>query len=120
MKTKTWITLLAAVTAVCLGLSLCLLQPGKTAGAVRVISQGKVLHTLSLSEDREIEVTTDRGTNVVTIKDGKVAVTRATCPDGYCMDRGFCSGGTQIVCLPNRVVVTVVNASDTDAPDIVV
>lgn len=114
MKTKTWIALLAAVTAVCLGLSLWLLQPGKSAGAVRVISEGKVLHTLSLSEDTEIEVTTDRGTNVVTVKDGKVAVTQATCPDGYCMDRGFCSGGTQIVCLPNRLVLEFVGDQPVD------
>lgn len=114
MKTKTWIAILAAVTAVCLGLSLWLLLPGQPARTVQVISEGKVLYTLSLAEDTQIEVTTDRGTNVITVKDGKVAVTRASCPDGHCMARGFCSGGTQIVCLPNRLVLEFVGDQSVD------
>ena len=114
MKTKVWIILLTVVTATCLGLSVWLLKPGQSAQAVRVISEGKVLYSLPLSEDTQIEVTTDRGTNTVTVKDGKVAVTQATCPDGYCMARGFCSSGTQIVCLPNRLVLEFVGNQPVD------
>lgn len=114
MKTKSWIAILAALAAICLGLSLWLLWPGESASAVKVISEGKVLYTLPLSQDTQVTVTADGGTNVVTVKDGKVAVTEADCPDGYCMARGWCSGGTQIVCLPNRLVLEFVGSTTVD------
>lgn len=106
MKTKYWITAIAAVLAVCLGLSLWLMEPGGDAAYVQVWSEGKLLHTLPLTADRQITVTTKRGSNVITVQDGKVAVTEATCPDQHCVNRGYCSGGVQIVCLPNRLVLT--------------
>ena len=105
MKTKVWIALVAGILAVCLGLSLWLFRPGQRATAVRVISEGTVLYTLPLAVDREVIVETANGANTVTIRNGKVAVTEADCPDGHCMARGFCEGGVQIVCLPNRLVI---------------
>lgn len=115
MKTKSWIIILAVVVIACLGLSLLLLQPGQTATAVKVISEGELKYTLPLTVDTQIEIVTDRGINVVTVKDGKVAVTEADCPDGYCMARGYCSGGRQIVCLPNRLVLEFVGNQSVDA-----
>ena len=54
------------------------------------------------------------GTNTVTVRDGKVAVTQADCPDHYCMDRGWCDSGTPIVCLPNRLVLKFVGKQTVD------
>lgn len=105
MKTRTWILCIALAFLLCVGLSLWLLLPGTPAEAVRVFSEGKHLYTLPLNTDTQVTVTTALGTNVITVKDGKVAVTEADCPDHYCMDRGFCSSGAQIVCLPNRLVL---------------
>lgn len=105
MKSKTWILLFVVMALLCAGLSLWLFAPGQEAAMVQVYSEGKLLHTLPLSVDQEVTVTSSRGTNVVTVKGGKVAVTEADCPDHYCMDRGFCGGGAQIVCLPNRLVL---------------
>lgn len=104
MKTKLWIAILAAVLAVSLALSVFLLWP-KQAQAVEVWSEGKLLRVLPLSVDTQLTVESANGTNVVTVRDGKVAVTEADCPDHYCMDRGWCAGGAQIVCLPNRLVL---------------
>lgn len=114
MKTKSWIIALSVVAAVCLGLSLWLLLPNQQATAVKIISQGKVLNTLPLSEDTTFSVVTPKGTNVVTIQGGKVAVTQADCPDKYCMARGFCAGGAQIVCLPNRLVLEFTGKTNID------
>lgn len=105
MKTKTWIFGIVLVLLLCVGLSLWLLLPGTPADAVQVFSEGKLLYTLPLNIDNQVTVTTALGTNVVTVKDGKVAVTEADCPDHYCMDRGWCNSGAQIVCLPNRLVL---------------
>ena len=104
MKTKTWIILIAILLVLSIGAAL-LLYNNKEAAAVQVWSEGKLLYTLPLDLDTTVTVQTKAGTNTVTVKDGKVAVTDADCPDQYCMKRGFCSGGMQIVCLPNRLVL---------------
>lgn len=105
MKTKLWITITAALALLCLALTLWLFRPGQKAVTVTVISEGKVLYTLPLAVDRTLQIRSSNGCNTVTVKDGKAAVTEADCPDGHCMARGFCDGGAQIVCLPNRLVL---------------
>lgn len=115
MKTKTWILLLVAVLVLCLGLSAFLLRP-QDAVYAEISSQGKILKTVDLRIDQEFTVTTaEGGSNVVTVWDGKIAVTEANCPDHYCMDRGFCGGGVQIVCLPNRLVIRFLGEQPVDA-----
>ncbi len=104
MKTKYWIALLAGILAVCVGLSLALFWPEQAACA-RIYSEGKLLYTLDLRVDTQVTVRTDRGENVITVRDGKIAVTQADCPDGHCVGRGFHDGGSPIVCLPNRLVI---------------
>jgi hypothetical protein len=106
--------LLAVILVISLGASLWVLLPKEQATAVKVISEGKALYTLPLSEDTRLEIVSTNGTNVVTVENGKVAVTEADCPDHYCMDRGWCSSGTQIVCLPNRLVLEFVGKTDVD------
>lgn len=105
MKTKVWIGIVTLVAAVSLALSLWLFYSGQQASYVKVISRGKVLCVLPLDEDTQISVLSDEGSNIVTVKDGKVAVTQADCPDQHCVNRGFCDRGAQIVCLPNRLVL---------------
>ena len=106
MKTGTWIFLLAVVLAGCLCLSFFLLMPGEDALYAEVYSHGQLLRRVELGMDQEFSVDTpDGGHNVITVRDGKIAVTEANCPDHYCMARGFCSSGTQIVCLPNQLVI---------------
>lgn len=114
MKSKTWAAVLVVLFAVCLGAGLLLLQPGENARRVEILSEGKLLYTLDLQVDQEITVTTDRGTNTVTIRDGAVAVTAADCPDHYCMARGYCAGGAEIVCLPNRLVIRFLGEQEID------
>lgn len=105
--------LLAAVLAVCLGLSIWLLRPREAAFA-QVWSDGRLIHTLDLRVDRVVVVQTETGSNRIEVRDGKIAVTEADCPDHYCVDRGFCSGGVQIVCLPNRLVIRFVGSVEVD------
>lgn len=114
MKTKTWATLLGIVLAACVVLSLLLLQPGQTAERIEIWSEGELLYTLSLKVDQTITIETAQGSNTVTIRGGAVAVTEADCPDHYCMQRGFCTGGAEIVCLPNRLVIRFLGAQEID------
>ena len=115
MKTKYWIIILFAVLVLCVLGTIPLFLAGNNAVRAEIRSEGKLLRTVDLGEDQEFTITTAAGgTNTITVKDGKIAVTEASCPDHYCMDRGFCSGGTQIVCLPNRLVIQFVDEQQID------
>ncbi len=114
MKTRNWILLLAAILAVCVGVSLLLWLPGGDAAYAQVYSNGKLLYTLDLSVDQAVTVTAGEGENVITVRDGKIAVTAANCPDQYCVKRGFRSGGLQTVCLPHKLVIEFVGQWDVD------
>lgn len=106
MKTRYWIGLLCGILILCLGLSIPLLMPKRDAQFAEIISGGQTIRTVSLYVDAEFTVSSPSGgENTITIKDGRIGVTAATCPDHYCMDRGMCSSGAQIVCLPNRLII---------------
>ena len=106
MKTKTWIMILVAVLVVSLAASCFLLLPGEAATYAEITSEGSLLRPVDLRIDQEFSVDTGSGHNVVTVRNGKIAVTDANCPDHYCMHRGFCNSGTAIVCLPNKLVIS--------------
>lgn len=114
MKTKYWVSLLGILLAGSLGFGIWLLAPGEAAAAAEVWSDGKLLYTLDLQVDQTKSVVSENGTNVITVKDGRIGVTEADCPDGYCMDRGFCSSGAQIVCLPNRLIIKFIGKQNLD------
>ena len=113
MKTKYWIVLMSVLLLLCLGLSLLTLG-GKEAFRAEIVSNSKVVRTVDLAIDQTFTVETEGGYNVVTVKDGKVAVTEASCPDHYCMARGFCNSGAQIVCLPNKLVIEFLGEAEID------
>ena len=116
MKTKFWIILIAVLGAVCFAASIFLLLPGENASFAQISSDGTVIKTVDLRVDQQFTVTTKSGgSNTITVRDGKIAVTEASCPDHYCMERGFCGSGMQIVCLPNRLVIQFVGEQPVDA-----
>ena len=115
MKTKYWIIGLAILLLLCIGLSIPVLLPGDPTSHAEIISDGNVLHTVNLSKDQQFTITNAKGgTNVVTIQNGKIAVTEASCPDHYCMHRGFCDSGAQIVCLPNGLIIRFTETDEID------
>lgn len=105
MKTKYWIIALSLLLTISIAFAFFFGQNNQPADTVQVFSEGKLLYALSLNEDQSVTVETQRGSNTITVQNGKVAVTEADCPDGYCMARGYCSSGAQIVCLPHRLVL---------------
>ena len=114
MKTKFWIIILA-VLLIGSALACIPLLSGGTAHRARITSDGEFLLTVDLAIDQEFTVeSSGGGRNTITVKDGAIAVTAADCPDHYCMDRGFCTGGTQIVCLPNRLVISFLDDQEID------
>ena len=115
MKTKFWILLLAFLLIGCLGAGFLLLRPGTPAQKAQVHSDGKLIKTVDLTQEQQFTVTCKDGFNIITIRDGKIAVTSADCPDGYCVARGFCNSGPQIVCLPHRLTITFLGDTEVDS-----
>ncbi len=115
MKTKYWIMLLCAVLVLCLGLSIAVLMPSEPARYAEIRSDGKIVKTVDLQLDQEFRVEMGEHYNTVTVRDGKIAVTSATCPDRHCMNRGFCQSGPAIVCLPNKLVIEFLGEQEVDA-----
>ena len=105
MKSRAWALILGTVLTICAGLSLWLLLPGEAAVTAHIYSGGALVEVVDLRVDQQFTVETELGVNVITVKDGKIGVTEADCPDHYCMQRGFCSSGTAIVRLPNKLVI---------------
>ena len=114
MKTQYWIFLLAVIVLVCLGAGFFLTVPGTPATHAQIRS-GDSVATVSLSEDRQMTFPAPNGGyNIVTVRDGKIAVTEADCPDKYCVKQGFCNSGVQIVCLPHDLVISFIGDSGID------
>ena len=113
MKSKSWILLISCLMALCLWLTVVLFFPGE-ASAAEVWSDGELIRVLPLNVPQTLTVTGKHGTNEITVSGGRVAVTHADCPDGYCMKRGWCAGGLQIVCLPNDLVIRFVGEQEVD------
>lgn len=90
---------------------------------VKVTVDGELYGIYSLSEPRTEEIRGGEGggqINRLIIRDGKAYMESATCPDGICVShRPIFRNGESIICLPNRVVVTVITENTPDAPDIV-
>ena len=58
-------------------------------------------------------------TNLLVIKDGKADVTEADCPDKLCVHQKAISKTNEtIVCLPNKVVVQVIGAGESELDSI--
>ena len=52
---------------------------------VTVEINGEITETLSLNEDKTLEISTENdGANTLEIKDGVAKMTSANCPDGIC------------------------------------
>lgn len=82
-------------------------------GADAVIEvNGELYGTYPLSQDRIIDIDSEFGYNQAVIADGKIYMDESDCPDSYCLGQHRSSGGIDssnqtIVCLPNRVVISV-------------
>ena len=80
---------------------------------VQVTVDGTVIATLPLDKDTTMTVPGVGGENTLVIADGYARVTAADCPDKVCVRHGAISRpGQSIICLPHRVVVTVIGGDD--------
>lgn len=88
----------------------------KEGNTVVVIYNDNIIYTHSLSEDTEKIITTELGMNELKIKDGKVSVIEANCPDKLCIyQKSIDKVGENIVCLPHKLIVKITNANNSES-----
>ena len=81
--------------------------------SIKITVDGKEQCVYDLSRDQVIPI---GATNVCEIRDGKVRMIEADCPDQLCIKQGaFGVDGGMIVCLPNRVVIEPASGDNADA-----
>ena len=113
---KKEIIFIGGILVVALGLwgGMSLADKGAHA-SIRITVDGEEYGTYSLSRDQAIKI---NDTNVCEIKDGKVRMISAECPDHLCMkQKAIDEKGGTIVCLPNKVVIEGEKSSDSDSSD---
>lgn len=113
MKTRIWILIFVAILFSCALLSIWLLG-GEETQIAQIYQDGELIKTVDLSHDQSFTITRGTEANTITVQDGKISVTQATCPDQYCVKKGWQNSGAPIVCLPNRLVIFFA-AGETDA-----
>lgn len=74
---------------------------------------GNIEKTFSINEDIVYNISSEKGENVLVIKDGQVYVEEADCRDGICKKKGKVEDiGESIVCLPHKVIISIEEISD--------
>ena len=80
---------------------------------VVITVEGEVYGTYPLSKNKTITIEEDGRYNQVVIEDGQVHMHEANCDNQLCVKQGLISkGNIPIVCLPNLVVVMIVDGEE--------
>ena len=114
------IILIAVLLVVSIGLlvGVNIYRKNNTSGSanVEVTVDGKVYGTYPLNEDRKERIELSDGSyNILKISHGKASVIEASCPDKICVNTADIHYTDEtIVCLPNKVVVKIVNGEEND------
>ena len=104
------------IIAAVLAVSLCplLFLPKSKDGKTVVITwHGEEIYRGDIEKDAS--VTTPDGLNTVVISGRSVHMEAADCRDRICIRSGEATPAHPIVCLPNRVVVTVIGSEEVDS-----
>ena len=83
-------------------------------GNVEIYKAGERIYVFPLTEERTFSVDGEYR-NVVSVKDGRVAIVESDCPGTDCVHTGWISSaGRSIVCLPNRVEIRITSFDEVD------
>ena len=90
---------------------------GKKGDTVIVTVDKAVYGEYPLHRDTTVEIRSQGSCNLLIIRDGCAFVESASCPDGICVSHKPISlDGESIICLPNKVVISVSSENKPDMP----
>lgn len=123
------ILILCVIIAAVLSISLAViwLSPKNAAKSkyANIYQNGALVHTIDLIAVKQPYTFTIEGKNgaenVIEVREGKIGIISASCPDHICVKMGFISTRTiPITCLPNHIVIEIGDTANNEMPDGVV
>ncbi|MGN1130267.1 MAG: NusG domain II-containing protein [Ruminococcus sp.] len=120
MKNRVWIIIFSAVLLVSLGAWIFVTNFNFSTNIVGIYQDNKLVKTIdlnSVTEETEIELKSENGSNTILVSNGHIRMKSADCPDKICVKHGdLTESGTPIICLPHKVIIQFENPnSDIDA-----
>lgn len=105
------IIVIASVLLIAIAVLLIVNLTKKEGAYVEVTVDGNKVATYELAVDGTYPL--NNGTNTLTVKDGYAYMSHSNCPDHVCENTGKVKHvGETIICLPNKLTVTVVGTSE--------
>lgn len=95
---------------------------GEEGTVVRVTVDGEVYGEYPIDEENRVKVECEgeNGFNEIVIEGGKASVVSADCPDGLCIkQRAVSRTGESIICLPHKLVITIIGGEEAEYDGIV-
>ncbi len=89
--------------------------PNTQSKSIVIRSDGIVVKKISLTRNKteEFNIRSKEGNLIVEIKAGRVRVIESTCKDKLCVKEGWIEKvGESIVCLPNRISISIVGEKE--------
>ena len=115
-KKDDWILAAAIFFVAVLTFGLQLLKTTDEYSEVEIQVNGELYGRYRLEQDQEIDV---NDKNKVLIKDRKVRMEDADCPDQICVNhRAISRDGESIICLPNQTIVTIRGGEEPEVDEI--
>lgn len=115
-KKRNDLLLLGCILILTLAAGIFMLLNSTGTGVTAVVTvDGEEFGSYSLLQEREISIS---DTNVLVIKDGAADMVSADCPDQVCVKHSpIAKTGETIICLPNKVVVTIESVNGAQEAD---
>lgn len=122
-STKFWVILIAAVLVLSAAASIFVYLYHGSGNVVAVYHHGELvdrIHLDTVTSPYSFTIGTEDQYNVVTVEQGRICVSEASCPDHVCINTGWLSdGAVPIVCLPNELVIQLEGAAEESVDSIV-
>lgn len=118
LSTSTVVSIFVVVGIILASLSLGALSSftSKESDLIKVVDGDGESHLIPLSENGTYSFTTSLGSNTLIVEDGVVSMESADCPNQDCVLQGSIRDSSKIiVCLPHKLIVSVVNHSETES-----
>lgn len=110
MKKNDWIMAAAVLAVAFLFSGIQFAVNRNKSGIVEIQADGKFYGQYLLEEEQKITI---NETNEIEITDGSVEVIWADCPDQVCVNhKAISRKGESIICLPNQVVISIVDGEE--------
>lgn len=108
-NTSFWLAVIGLILALSLGMFFYF---SITDSTMAVIYQGsEEIYRINLSEvkkEYEFDISSELGSNTVTVGPGYIGITKADCPDKLCVQQGFIkTGAVPVVCLPHKIYISI-------------